>query len=318
MELQTPDGSKRGLIELIVLVGAVVIDLWFLRGLANPISELPAICLVVGVLWISIKRRGGLRQILSIRKESSGKAWLEMVAATTVSATGLLLLGSALRGSYDEIPLKIVQTGVLGFGLWIGQHLVWAAMQQGILLLFLRPVIGDIVRGSIAASVATALVFGVLHLPCLILFISTFFLGLLWMALFTRNGRIIPIIVSHAILSAIAFAAIPPQWNCELLVGVMAQRKAPQYRALKSPQTRIMLETVTSRDYFSSSGGTDRGFIKSLYRDMLGRVPAEPEVEHWISLMSHGYSRNRIAVEFAGSREFRDLTSKTSGTRKGS
>ena len=228
-----------------------------------------------------------------------------MLAATTVPAIGLIVLGTAISGTYDEIPLKIAQPGVLILVLWIGQHLVWAAFQQGLLQLFLRPVIGESLRTPAAATLVTAMVFGLLHLPCPILVASTIVLGVMWVWLFRRHGRIAPVIVSHAMLAALAFVVVPPQWNCELLVGVVAQRQQPRYQALRSPETRAMLKKVTSDEYFRSSGATDEGFIKSLYRDMLGRRPAEAEVQHWIDLIGEGFSRNRIAVEFAGSVEFR-------------
>ena len=236
---------------------------------------------------------------------SSRRAWLETLAATSLPAVGLVVWSISIRGSYDEIPLKIAQASALALSVWIGQHLVWASLQQVLLQLFLRPVIGEILKKSAFATAATAMLFGLLHLPCATLVASTTILGAMWMVLFARHGRVLPLIVSHATLAALAFVIVPPQWNCELNVGIVAQKKQPKYRVLKLPETRKILETVTSDDYFKSSGGTNRDFMKSLYRDMLGRTPADVEVQHWLDRMNEGLSRNRVSVAFAGSKEFR-------------
>jgi hypothetical protein len=97
----------------------------------------------------------------------------------------------------------------------------------------------------------------------------------------------------------------------------VAQKKQAEYRMLRLSETRDLLQTVTSEAYFKSSGGTDRDFIKSLYRDMLGRTAAEAEVQHWLDRMNEGFTKNRVAVAFAGSKEIRMTALKETGTQKG-
>ncbi len=298
-------------------MGVFVFDQWVLRGLSSPLFELPALVVVAAVFVTSIRRRGGLERVLPHPVGSPRRAWLETFAATAIPAVGLLVWSVAIRGPYDEIPLRLAQASALGLSVWVGQHLVWATLQQGLLQLFLRPVIGEILRKPVVATAAAGLLFGLLHLPCPILVVSTTILGAMWMVLFSRHRRIAPLIVSHATLATLAFVVLPPQWNCELNVGVVAQRKQSRYRVLRLPETREILETVTSDDYFRISGSTDRDFIKSLYRDMLSRAPADAEVQHWLDRMNQGISRNRIAVAFAGSKEFRMETLKKTGSTKG-
>jgi len=301
---------RRSLVEVTVLLGAFVVDQWILSGLSNPLFELPAFVVVAAVFVTSIRRRGGFERVLPYPVGSSRQAWLETISATAIPAVGLLTWGVTIRGPYDEIPLKIAQASVLGLSFWVGQHLVWATLQQGLLQLFLRPVIGEFLRKPGVGIAAAGLLFGLLHLPCPILVVSTTVLGVMWMILFSRHRRIAPLIMSHATLAALAFVVLPPQWNCALNVGVVAQRKQPKYHVLRLPETRKILETVTSDNYFTTSGGTQRDFIKSLYRDMLSRTPADAEVQHWLDRMNRGLSRNRVAVAFAGSKEFRMTTLK--------
>ncbi len=318
MQQRSSPGLRRSLVEVFALLGAFVVAQWVLRGLSNPLFEVPAFGVVAAVFVTSIKRRGGFERVLVHAPGSLRRAWLETSAATAIPAVGLMVWGLTIRGPYDEIPLKLAQASVFGLFVWFGQHLVWAALQQGLLQLFLRPVIGEILRKPAVAAAAAALLFGLLHLPCTVLVASTTILGLMWMLLFSRHRRIAPLIVSHAMLAALAFVILPSQWNCELNVGVVAQKKQPKYRVLRLPETRKILETVTSDDYFITSGGTDRDFIKSLYRDMLVRAPADTEVQHWIDRMTRGLSRNRVAIAFAGTEEFRmEALKRHEGNAKG-
>ncbi len=309
--------SRRSLIEIGALLGAFVVDLWYLQGLSNPIFELPALGVVAAVFASSIKRRGGFKRILPHSPGSSGEAWLEMLVATAAPVIGLFLLSVTVRGPFDELPLKVTQAGALGLMIWAGQHLIWAGLQQGLLQLFLRPVVAEILRKPALATGATALLFGLLHLPCPILVFSTTILGALWMILYSRSGRLGPLIVSHATLAALAYVVVPAPWSCDLSVGIAAWKRQSEYRILRSPETRAILETVTSDANFKNSGENNRIYIKSLYQDMLERTPADAEVEHWLNRLNDGWSRNRVALAFAGSREFRMKASEKKSRAKG-
>lgn len=317
MEERFSTDTRRSIGEVAILLGAVVIDQWILRNYSNPWFEFPALGVVAIVFVMSIRRRGGLGQILPHPAGSARRAWFVTLLTTSLLGLGLVLWGSMVREPYDELPLKITQAGLMGLLALAGQHLVWAILQQILLQLFLRPVMGEILKKSTVATGATAALFGLLHLPSPVLAVSTMMLGAMWMVLFSRYRRLGPIIVSHAMLSVIAFVALPPQWNYELDVGVIALKRQPEYQTLKLQETRRALARVTSDAYFKSSGSTDRDFINSLYWDMLGRAPADTEVQHWLDRMDQNFSRNRIAIAFARSQEFRTVVSKRSGTDKG-
>ena len=309
--------ARRSIGEAGILLGAVVIDQWVLRDFPNPLFELPALAVVTAVFVMSIMRRGGLNRVLPHPLGSARRAWLVTLLTTALFALVLVLWGFMIRQPYDEIPLKITQAGLTGLLALAVQHLVWAILQQGLLQLFLRPVIGEIFTKSTVATSAAAAIFGLLHLPSLVLTISTMILGAIWIALYSRYRRFWPIVVSHAMLSAVALVALPPQLNYELNVGVIALKRQPEYKVLSLQETQRTLKKVTTDAYFRSAGNTDRDFIESLYHDMLGRTPAETEVRHWLDRMEQNFSRNRIAVGFARSREFRTTISIKPGTEKG-
>ena len=305
MTTDSASSIRRSLGEITILLGAVIADLWILRAFDNILFELPAMLLVIALFVTSIRRRGGLERLLHQTTSSPARAWVETLLATSIVLGILIVWATTLRGSCDEIPLRIIQASAFGLVVWVGQHLVWATLQQVLLQLFLRPVVGEVLKKPLVATAATALVFGLLHLPCRALSISTVVLGALWMTLYSRHRRLLPVIVSHAVLSSVAYLALPPQWNCELNVGIVAQRRLPRYRTLRSPQTQEILEKVC----FTNSAGSNRDFIRSLYRLMLNRAPTDAEVEHWLDRMNEGMSRNRVALAFAGSEEFQKTRS---------
>jgi membrane protease YdiL (CAAX protease family) len=296
---------RRSLGEIIILLGAVITDFWILRAFDSFLYEIPALLLVIAVFLTSIRRRGGLERVFPHTTSSLARAWFETLVATSIVLGILIGWAATLRGSCDEIPLRIIHASAFGLVVWVGQHLVWATLQQVLLQLFLRPVMGQVLKKPLVATAATALVFGLLHLPCRALSISTVALVGLWMTLYSRHRRLLPVIVSHAVLSGVAYLALPPQWNCELNVGIVAQRRLPRYRTLRSPQTQEILEKICSQ----TSAGTNQAFIRLLYRDMLDRTPTDAEVGHWLDQMNEGLSRNRVALAFAGSDEFRKIRS---------
>jgi hypothetical protein len=58
-----------------------------------------------------------------------------------------------------------------------------------------------------------------------------------------------------------------------------------------------------SNEYYQRAGGTDRLWIDSLYRDLLGRIPAVTEENGWLAELAAGMSRQDIAYGFAHSAE---------------
>jgi SpoIID/LytB domain protein len=59
-------------------------------------------------------------------------------------------------------------------------------------------------------------------------------------------------------------------------------------------------------EYYASSGGTNRGFVKNLYQDLLGRPADEPGVQYWLDRMAAGMSRSDVAASFYASIESRE------------
>jgi hypothetical protein len=60
---------------------------------------------------------------------------------------------------------------------------------------------------------------------------------------------------------------------------------------------------IGSAEYIARHGGPGAGWIRSLYRDLLGRSPRQAEVNGWLINLQHGESPQQIAYGFAASAE---------------
>jgi hypothetical protein len=60
-----------------------------------------------------------------------------------------------------------------------------------------------------------------------------------------------------------------------------------------------------SVEFFDAGGATHDGFVRGLYRELLGREPDEPGVAHWVGLLARGARRFEVASSFYRSPESR-------------
>ncbi len=68
-----------------------------------------------------------------------------------------------------------------------------------------------------------------------------------------------------------------------------------------------LLNSPEFRERFGSPD--DEGFVRLLYRNVLGRVPVQPEVDDWVAVLAQdGVDRADLILWFAGSAEFERLT----------
>jgi hypothetical protein len=48
---------------------------------------------------------------------------------------------------------------------------------------------------------------------------------------------------------------------------------------------RVLLERYAGPDYYAAQGGTPRGFVRGLCRDLLGRDPSDRELAQWTGML---------------------------------
>ena len=60
---------------------------------------------------------------------------------------------------------------------------------------------------------------------------------------------------------------------------------------------------IGSAEYIARHGGAGAGWVQGLYHDILGRTPAQSEVDYWVSQLQGGVSPPTVALGFAAGRE---------------
>jgi len=61
--------------------------------------------------------------------------------------------------------------------------------------------------------------------------------------------------------------------------------------------------TAGSQEYYNLKGGTDDGWVRGLYQDLLGRTPADSEVGIWVGALSTS-TRAQVAAQFLATPEY--------------
>jgi V8-like Glu-specific endopeptidase len=76
-------------------------------------------------------------------------------------------------------------------------------------------------------------------------------------------------------------------------------------QAMQNGLTDEQLEAgfIGSTEYINNHGGPGAGWVRGMYQDLLGRTPAQSEVDGWVNALNHGVSPQQVAYGFAASTE---------------
>jgi VCBS repeat-containing protein len=66
---------------------------------------------------------------------------------------------------------------------------------------------------------------------------------------------------------------------------------------------QLEAQFIGSAEYIAAHGGAGAGWVQGLYHDILGRTPAQSEVDFWVSQLQSGVAPQTVALGFAASRE---------------
>ena len=290
-------------VELAAVVALVTVDLWLVWD--RPWLLALTRALAAAVLIASLLRRRKDRPAATPGM-SAGRAWTEAAVATLVLAGAVLAWSAAVSGPFDEPDLTLLAGPATALGLWLLRHLVLAWVQQLVLQLYLWPVAREVLKSSFLTTATVAMLFGLFHLPSPSLAIATAIAGGVWLLLYRRSGRLAPLIASHVLLAATA-ATLPDRLFYDMEVGAPALEVAADQRSLAGEEKQALLTAVSSPGYAAYRGGTDRGYIDGLYRDILGRVPTDGEVADGVEQLAR-ISRLSLAKRMLLAQELDDAT----------
>jgi hypothetical protein len=92
------------------------------------------------------------------------------------------------------------------------------------------------------------------------------------------------------------------------LRAVVAAWEVSICRDYRGPQdvehTRELLKTFATPRYYAAQGGSPRGFVQGMYRDLLGRSATPPELDAWLRLIAN-HPRDTVVAQMIASEEYR-------------
>jgi hypothetical protein len=293
------------LVELSIVLGVLELGMWEICGPFDAAFRAISLPLVAFIVWRSHRRRSRLQLAQLANADSLSRAWLKVGLVTVALAVCIPLLVFSLRMEGDGFRLFWLEKGTRGLFGYLAEKGAFIVVQQLLLNYFLGPCCDELLPQRHLARGLAALLFGLVHLPSLILTGITTVAGYCWLALFARGRRIAPLAVSHLALAVLAHAALPERWTLNMRVGAPAQQIVERYRVALAPGLAPSFHAICSDEYYESCGATSDDFIRGLYRDILGRSqPATAdEVAAWRGKLA-AHARTDVVIEFFNSAEF--------------
>lgn len=255
--------------------------------------------MIVGLLpavnvWSCVRLRNE-RRTAAPPGRPAARAWGEAAALTLGFAAILVLVAAALHRDYEDFDFGyFARPSATLFG-WFLNRSVGAIAQQVVLHLFLWPHCFQVVRTGVGALILATSLFGLLHLPSPTLVAMASCGCVAWVVLYRRNGRITPLILSHIILSALAYVSFPDRLIYHMKVGADALAERESLLSLSNPKSVELIGILASREYFAAQGETPRMLVDGLYREVLGRAPSAVEQAYWL-----GQLRRRSRAQVCG------------------
>ncbi len=278
-------------LELASVVGLLELELWDLRSRGPAWLNVIVYGCIAAVFVHSCRRRQA-SAMAAVPSVGPGRAWFESLACCLgLSAT--LVIAAALVGDANEtFEFLFLDKPPWKLANWLVGKLAAALVQQLALQWFLWPSCFELTRSRAVGMLLAATIFGLIHLPSPTLVAITTLAGVAWIALFRRSGRLAPLVVSHAILATLAHGSLPERLTYDMRIGLTATADLKRFEALNDPHARLVnrrlkqnradLRRYASLAYFQGQGGTLPDFVRSLYRDILGRAASEEDVTFWI------------------------------------
>lgn len=172
-------------------------------------SDLVPVALVVFLLWNSSRPHLGRLGIDSSRPWRDGLGGLALVAAIGIPGLGVYLGGRALGISVDVVPTA------LDAYWWTVPVLILSALRAAlteeiIVVGYLFSRLGDLGWGRWRTIVGAAVLRGSYHLyQGFGAFVGNLAMGIAFGWLYTRFGRLLPLVVAHFLLDAAIFVGYP-------------------------------------------------------------------------------------------------------------
>ncbi len=224
-------------LAIVSLVAGIIVIEW-LSAIELRLAGIAIV--VVSGLWIL---NDNVRHIVASRhvmQRSRLRSWSEACAVTLAAGFGLALLARWL-GFWDGLGLHLFDKSLVH---WIAIKLPTVLVQQIVLQWILFPAVRRQTGRPVVSAIVVTSIFSALHFPNALLMILTWFAGLLWIGLYLRNRRLIPLVASHFALAILA-AGLCGEFILNMRVGASGWELLPRSEVTADGTMRVMPHAVS-------------------------------------------------------------------------
>lgn len=197
-------------LQPVVFVGLLSLHIWKVEPVASDGMRLLATVILLAIPACSNLLHRDRVSDLGIRLDNLRHSSRE-VGAATLYCSIMILAGGAVFGWRSTLNL--------GAGLGAIGYLAWSFSQQYALQAFVHRRLRESLRSSQRASVLSALLFGVVHLPNPLLVVTVTVAGYIWCRVFERAPNLFTLAVSHAWLATLLMTSVPEKIHHVMRVG---------------------------------------------------------------------------------------------------
>ena len=187
-----------------LIVATVLLYTWIVAPAAPRWTAAVAAAIVVGISIARAARSGEWGVARSAFQRS-----LRLAAVFTAAAAAAIAIGGWRLGTWHDRPTLAADAVLL---------LPWALGQQFALqIVFLRD--AQAIASRTAGIFVAAAAFAALHLPNPFLAAATLVAALAWSAIYDRAPNVLPLALSHAVLTLVVLVALSDDVTGRLRVG---------------------------------------------------------------------------------------------------
>ena len=199
--------------EIASVTSSFLIAEWMVlpfAGNSKLVAAVP-VGLAFALMLFSHRTRGETARDIGWRLDNFGQA-ARLLALPVLAAAALVVGAGALLKS-----LRFDGRQLLEWALWLP---LWGLMQQYVLQGFINRRAQLALGRGRRSVLLVALLFALLHLPNPLLAVATFAGGLVWAHVYQRAPNLLALALSHALMSMLLAASLPPSLIKSLRVGV--------------------------------------------------------------------------------------------------
>jgi hypothetical protein len=197
-------------LPLVLLYSSLLAYVWLLIPTRRPLLIAVGTLLIAAAVFYDAWRRGETVRSAGLTLMHGRQAIVRLAPPTLAVVALLFVLNAVVPGAPRG---RSVVTRAL-------ETLPWALLQQALLQVTFNRRLTAALGPTWRAALLNGLLFGGMHLPGPLLVSVTIAAGTWWSRVYQAHPNLWALALSHAVLSAVARATLPPAWFHGFRVGV--------------------------------------------------------------------------------------------------